>query len=93
MNKADLVSTIAGKLTLSLSQSEEVMSAFLEGIAKSLKKGETVTLIGFGRFGIKKRAARKVKNPRTGAEMQVEAKTVPYFKAGKELKETVNSQT
>lgn len=93
MNKADLVSTIATEMKISLSQSEEIMSVFLQGIAKSLKKGETVTLVGFGRFGVKKRAARKVRNPRTGVEMQIKEKNVPYFKAGKELKASVDSQT
>ena len=91
MNKSDLVSKIAEKMEISLTQAEEVISAFLEGIATTLKKGEAVTLVGFGRFGIKERAARKVRNPRTGAEMQVAAKSVPFFKAGKELKETVDS--
>jgi DNA-binding protein HU-beta len=90
MNKTDLVSKIADKMEISLTQAEGVIAAFLEGIAKTLKKGETVSLVGFGRFGVKQRAARKVKNPRTGAEMQVKAKSVPFFKAGKELKETVD---
>ena len=91
MNKTGLVASIAEKMGISLAKSEEAVSVFLEGIAKTLKKGETVTLVGFGRFGIKERAARKVRNPRTGAEMQVKAKTVPFFKAGKELKEIVDS--
>jgi DNA-binding protein HU-beta len=91
MNKSDLVAKIAEKMEISLTKAEEVLSALLEGITKTLKKGETVTLVGFGRFGIKERAARKVRNPRTGAEMQVKAKLVPFFKAGKELKEAVDS--
>ncbi len=91
MNKSDLVAKIAEKIDISASKAEEILSALLEGIMKTLKQGETVTLVGFGRFGIKKRAARKVRNPRTGAEMMVKAKLVPFFKAGKELKETVDS--
>jgi len=91
MNKSDLVAKIAEKMELSLAKSEEVLAVLLEGIAKTLKKGETVTLVGFGRFGVKSRAARKVRNPRTGKEMQVKAKKVPFFKAGKELKETVDA--
>lgn len=91
MNKSDLVAKIAEKIDIPVSKAEEILSALLEGIMKTLKQGETVTLVGFGRFGIKKRAARKVRNPRTGAEMQVKAKVVPFFKAGKELKETVDS--
>lgn len=91
MNKSDLVAAIAEKMDISLAKSEETVSVFLEGIVKTLKEGETVTLVGFGRFGTKTRAARKVRNPRTGAEMQVPAKVVPFFKAGKELKELVDS--
>lgn len=91
MNKSDLVTKIAEKMEISVTKAEEILSALLDGIVKTLKKGETVTLVGFGRFGIKQRAARKVRNPRTGAEMQVKAKLVPFFKAGKELKETVDS--
>jgi len=90
MNRSDLVGKIAERMKIPLTKAEEILSALLEGIAKTLKKGETVTLVGFGRFGIKKRAARTVRNPRTGAEMQVKAKLVPYFKAGKELKEVVD---
>ena len=91
MNKSNLVAKIAEKMEISLTKAEEVLSALLEGITKTLKAGETVTLVGFGRFGIKERAARKVRNPRTGAEMHVKAKLVPFFKAGKELKEAVDS--
>lgn len=91
MNKSELVAKISEKMDISLTKAEEILSALLEGIVKTLKNGETVTLVGFGRFGVKKRAARKVRNPRTGAEMQVKAKVVPFFKAGKELKETVDS--
>jgi len=91
MNKSDLVVKIAEKMDISLMKAEEILSALIEGIVKTLKKGETVMLVGFGRFGIKKRAARKVRNPRTGAEMQIKAKVVPFFKAGKELKEAVDS--
>lgn len=91
MNKSDLVSKIAEKMEISLTQAEQIISAFLDGISETLKGGDSVSLIGFGKFGVKERAARKVKNPRTGAEMQVEAKNVPFFKAGKELKEVVDS--
>jgi len=91
MNKSELVAKIAEKMEISVTKAEEILSALLDGIIKTLKKGEMVTLVGFGRFGIKTRAARKVRNPRTGAEMQVKAKIVPFFKAGKELKESVDS--
>lgn len=91
MNKSDLITKIAGKMELSLSRAERIVSVFLEGIANTLEKGETVTLVGFGRFGVKDKAERKVKNPRTGVEMQVKKKRVPFFKAGRELKEIVDN--
>ncbi|HVY53245.1 MAG TPA: HU family DNA-binding protein [Gammaproteobacteria bacterium] len=91
MNKAELVNKITEAMGLPQVKSEEILSAFLDGIMSSLKNGGNVTLIGFGKFGIKKKAARKVKNPRTGVEMHVDEKLVPFFKAGKELKETIDS--
>jgi DNA-binding protein HU-beta len=91
MNKAQLVSAVANKAELSQTEAEKALSAVLDSITDTLTKGETVSLVGFGNFGIKKRAARKVRNPRTGQEMTVKAATVPFFKAGKNLKEVVDS--
>jgi DNA-binding protein HU-beta len=91
MNKSQLVSTMAEAADLSLSAAEKALAAALDAISTTLAKGEAVSLIGFGNFGVKKRAARKVRNPRTGEEMMIKAVTVPFFKAGKNLKETVDT--
>src|ERR1700733_13392678 len=91
MNKAQLVSAIANSVDLSQAQAEKVVDATLEGILETLINGDHVSLVGFGNFGTKKRAARKVKNPQTGAQMQIAATIVPFFKAGKNLKEAVDT--
>lgn len=90
MNKSQLVSIIADSAELSVSEAEKALSAILGGISDTLTQGGSVSLIGFGSFGVKKRAARKVRNPQTGKEMMINAATVPYFKAGKGLKEQVD---
>lgn len=90
MNKAQLVSAIATSVGISLTQAEKVLDATLDGITETLVKGDHVTLVGFGNFGVKSRAARKVKNPQTGIEMMIAAAIVPFFKAGKNLKEAVD---
>ena len=92
MNKSQLISAIAEVSNISLAKAEKVLGAALESIAETLAKGGNVSLVGFGNFGVKKRAARKVKNPMTGIEMLIQAALVPFFKAGKNLKETVDSQ-
>lgn len=91
MNKSELVSSIAEKTGMSLSEAEKTLATTINTIVASLTKGEDVTLVGFGRFGVKKRAARKVKNPQTGVEMLLSDTIVPFFKAGKNLKETVDT--
>jgi DNA-binding protein HU-beta len=92
MNKSQLISAIAEKTELSLVAAEKALIAVLDSIVDTLTKEESVSLVGFGTFGVKKRAARKVRNPRTGQEMMIKAATVPYFKAGKNLKETVDGK-
>lgn len=91
MNKSQLVSAIAENAGLSQSKAEQALAAALDVIVKQLSDGQTVSLIGFGNFGVKKRSARKVRNPRTGEEMKIDATLVPYFKAGKNLKEKIES--
>lgn len=91
MNKSELVSAVAEGADISVSAAEKTLLAALEAISSTLAKGEAVSLIGFGNFGVKKRLARKVRNPRTGEEMMIKAVTVPFFKAGKNLKETVDT--
>jgi len=88
MNKQDLVTEVA-KFTCTKSEARKAMDAVLEAIKKSLKKGESVTLVGFGTFSVKKRSARKGRNPRTGAPIKIAAKKVPKFNAGKALKSAV----
>jgi len=92
MNKAQLISTIAEDAGIPNTQAEKALAAALDSILEALTKGDTVSLIGFGSFGVKKRSARKVRNPKTGEEMMVPATLVPYFKVGKNLKETVDTE-
>ena len=89
MNKTDLINEVAKKSGLSKADAGRALDAALESVTKALKKGDTFTLVGFGTFSVKKRAARKGRNPRTGAEIKIAAAKVPGFKAGKSLKEAV----
>ena len=90
MNKSELVSAVAEKANVSKKVAESTLNATIEAITASLKKGQKVQLVGFGTFETRKRAARKGRNPQTGKELKIAAKTVPAFKAGKALRETVN---
>lgn len=92
MNKSELAGAIADKAEITLAAAERAVNIVLETIENTLSKGGAVTLTGFGNFGVKKRAARKVRNPQTGKEMMVDAKTVPFFKAGKKLKDLVDTK-
>ena len=89
MNKEELVKEIAEKAKLSQKSTGEVVGAVLETIQKTVSKGKKVTLVGFGSFEARKRAARTGRNPQTGAEIKIAAKTVPAFSAGKKFKELV----
>ena len=89
MNKADLVSMIAAKSNLTKKDSESALNAFVESVTEALKADDKVVLVGFGSFETKKRAARKGKNPQTGAIIDIPAATVPAFKVGKALKDAV----
>ena len=90
MNKADFVSSIADSAELSKADAGRAVDAMVETITKALKKGDTVTLVGFGTFAIRKRAARTGRNPRTGQAIKIKASKNPAFKAGKALKDAVN---
>ncbi|MEM7102299.1 MAG: HU family DNA-binding protein [Bacteroidota bacterium] len=90
MNKADLVNRIAEDAGLSKSQASDALNAVLDAVSGSLKKGDKVTLVGFGTFSISKRAARTGRNPQTGAAIQIAAKNVVKFKPGKDLSDAVN---
>ena len=88
MNKGDIIDVVA-KTTCSKTEAVKAVNAFLEAIKKTLKKGEKVTLVGFGTFSVAKRSARKGRNPQTGKPIKIAAKKVPKFTAGKALKESV----
>ena len=91
MNKADLVAEVAKALgsTASKRMAEKAVSGTFEAISKAMKKGQTVTLVGFGTFSVSKRKARVGRNPQTGKEIKIPAKKVPKFSAGKALKNAV----
>ena len=90
MNKADLVEAVSKSVDLSKAATEKAIDAALAAIRASLKRGQTVTLVGFGTFRVSKRAARTGRNPRTGEEIKIKAVRVPKFSAGKALKDAVN---
>jgi DNA-binding protein HU-beta len=89
MNKADLIDVIASETELTKAKAGEVVDSIIGAVTKSLKKGESVTLVGFGTFSTSKRAARKGRNPQTGEAMKIKARTVAKFRAGKSLREVV----
>ena len=89
MNKSDLIAKIADKAELTKKDAEKALNAFVETVTEALKAGDKVALVGFGSFETKKRAARKAKNPQTGAIIDIPASTVPAFKVGKALKDAV----
>jgi DNA-binding protein HU-beta len=90
MNKADLIEKIAEAADVSKATATRALDATLESITKELKKGQVVTLVGFGTFTVRKRAARTGRNPRTGESLKIKAAKIPGFKAGKALKDAVN---
>jgi DNA-binding protein HU-beta len=91
MTKADLVSAMASKAGISKAAAEKALKAFTESVTEALKKGEKVSLVGFGSFEVAERAARTGRNPRTGQTIQIKASKVPKFRPGRALKESVNS--
>ena len=90
MNKEELVQEIAKKTKATQKDAAEVLNALVDTIQKTVAKGNKVTLVGFGTFESRKRAARTGRNPQTGKEISIPAKTVPVFSAGKKFKATVN---
>lgn len=89
MNKAELVDAIASECDISKAGAERAVNAFTGAVTKALKKGDTVTLIGFGSFSVGKRAARTGRNPKTGVALKIKARKVAKFKAGAALKKAV----
>ncbi len=92
MNKEELVKEISKKARVSQKQASEILTITLETIEKTVSKGKKVTLVGFGTFESRKRAARTGRNPQTGVEIKIPEKTVPVFSAGKKFKEIVNKK-
>ena len=89
MTKAELIDKVAAKTKLTKKDSGNAIDAIVASITGALAKGDKVTLVGFGSFDVRKRAARKGRNPQTGKEINIAARKVPAFKAGKALKEAV----
>jgi nucleoid DNA-binding protein len=90
MNKQDLISKIAQDTGLTKSNAAAAVDSFIEGIAKSLKKGQPITFVGFGTFKTAQRKARTARNPQTGASIKIPKRRVVRFSAGKALKQSLN---
>jgi len=90
VNKEELVQEIAKKAKVTQKEASEVLSTLIDVVEKTVAKGKKVTLVGFGTFEARKRAARTGRNPQTGKEIKIPAKTVPAFTAGKKFRELVN---
>ncbi len=90
MNKAELIARIARDSGLTKADALRAVDALLDNVTKALKKGEKVTLVGFGTFQVGRRRARAGRNPQTGAPLKIPARRVPKFVAGKELKGSVH---
>lgn len=91
MNKSDLISQVAEKTDLTKKDAEKAVTAVFASIEEALARGDKVQLVGFGTFEIRERAARKGRNPQTGEEIEIAATRVPVFKAGKALRDAVQS--
>ncbi len=89
MTKAELVEKMASGAKISKAAADKALGSFLDSVKGALKKGDKVTLVGFGTFAVSKRKARKGRNPRTGAEIKISARKVPKFTAGKALKDAL----
>ena len=89
MNKSELIDHIANQADLPKSTAAKALEAFMGGVKTTLKKGGTVTLVGFGSFSVIKRAARTGRNPRTGAAIKIKAAKIPRFRPGKALKDAL----
>ena len=92
MNKADLVAKIAKDADISKATAASAVDSFLSNVTKTLKKNQSVTLVGFGTFSTAKRKARTGRNPQTGQTIKIAARKVPKFKAGKQLRDSVNKR-
>ncbi len=89
MKKSELIEAVAAAADISKAAAARAVDGMTQAIAKALKEGETVTLVGFGSFSVRQRAARTGRNPQTGEEIRIEASRQPVFKAGKALKDAI----
>jgi len=89
VNKAELVAVVAEKANMTKKDAERAINATVEAIQEALAKDDKVSLVGFGTFEVRRRAARKGRNPKTGEEISIEATRVPAFRAGKGLKDVI----
>ena len=92
MTKAELVEDVARAAELTKKDAERLVELVFESIIETLNRGEKIELRGFGSFRVRERGARRGRNPKTGAPVDIPAKRVPYFKPGKELKELINDE-
>ncbi|AVP98766.1 integration host factor subunit alpha [Ahniella affigens] len=90
MNKGELISHIADNAELSKADAGRALDAMIKVVKKALKSGDSVAIVGFGTFAVRKRSARTGRNPQTGATIKIKASKNPAFKAGKALKDAVN---
>ena len=90
MNKGELIDAVAAAADLTKSDAAKAVEAFVDTVTRALKKGDQVSIVGFGSFAVKSRAARQGRNPKTGETITISASKVPGFKAGKALKDAVN---
>jgi DNA-binding protein HU-beta len=90
MNKAELIDAVANSADISKAAAGRALDGAISAITKALKKGDSITLVGFGTFSVRKRAARNGRNPRTGEMIKIKASKVPGFKSGKALKDAIN---
>ncbi|WP_043888239.1 HU family DNA-binding protein [Methylophaga thiooxydans] len=90
MNKYELIDAVAAAADISKAKAAQAVDGVTSAVTKALSKGDQVTLVGFGTFSVRERAARTGRNPRTGEEIKIAAAKIPAFKAGKALKDAVN---
>ena len=90
MNKQELIAAVAAEANITKAEANKALDALTDSVTKALKKGDSVTLIGFGTFKVSQRAARTGRNPHTGKELKIAARKAPGFTAGKALKDALN---
>lgn len=90
MNKSELIGSIASKTDMSKADTTKFLNAFIDVVKETLSKKDKISLVGFGTFSVNERAARKGRNPQTGADIEIPAANIPRFKAGAELRTAVN---